>query len=292
MNVLIYLAAVLTTTISFALISILGRLVLRKGKNSIPFRSFVPLFLLVSAIITLSLSFAVTGRISLPGSFYPLVFVMGALYTAASYIVFYSLENEKGGLIGTVNSTQVLFIAFFSSLLFVHSDVIKSSIAVVLMLIGVFLVSANNLRTAKFSKFVFLALFGTLLWVAMWLLFYGTLPSGVPSMLAYGWLSLFAFVACIPAVFLTKQKLVDFSKVMRKSQYSKYILLVSVVNSIGTILYSYTYVLNAVLTPLIVETEVFFVLVLAYFLLKERFKIIQILGALIVVFAVFFFLLV
>jgi drug/metabolite transporter (DMT)-like permease len=79
---------------------------------------------------------------------------------------------------------------------------------------------------------------------------------------------------------------------MRKSQYSKYILLVSVVNSIGTILYSYTYVLNAVLTPLIVETEVFFVLVLAYFLLKERFKIIQILGALIVVSAVFFFLLV
>jgi drug/metabolite transporter (DMT)-like permease len=64
-----------------------------------------------------------------------------------------------------------------------------------------------------------------------------------------------------------------------------------VLSGLGSVLYSYSYVLNGVLTPIIVETEVFIILVMAYFLLKERFKAIQLAGALIVVFAVFVFLL-
>jgi drug/metabolite transporter (DMT)-like permease len=273
------------------LISIIGRGILRKSKKNISFKVFIPLYLIFAAIVAFALSYFLTGSIFVPLGYFPVILGLGVLYTVATYIMFYSLENELAALIGTINSTQALILAFFSAVLFLQFELVKATIAIIIMIVGIVMLSSNDIRKGKFSKYVFLALFANLLWVFMWLIFYGTIPSTVSPMTVYGWIAVFAFLASIPILASEKQKVSYFVSVFKQKRQRNYVLSAGVLSGLGSVLYSYSYVLNGVLTPIIVETEVFIILVMAYFLLKERFKAIQLAGALIVVFAVFVFLL-
>ncbi len=291
MNLSLYITSVLITTFSFALISIIGRGILRKSKKNISFKVFIPLYLIFAAIVAFALSYFLTGSIFVPLGYFPVILGLGVLYTVATYIMFYSLENELAALIGTINSTQALILAFFSAVLFLQFELVKATIAIIIMIVGIVMLSSNDIRKGKFSKYVFLALFANLLWVFMWLIFYGTIPSTVSPMTVYGWIAVFAVLASIPILVSEKQKASYFVSVFKQKRQRNYVLSAGILNGLGSVLYSYSYILNGVLTPIIVETEVFIILVMAYFLLKERFKAIQLAGALIVVFAVFVFLL-
>ncbi len=291
MNLSLYITSVLITTFSFALISIIGRGILRKSKKNISFKVFIPLYLIFAAIVAFALSYFLTGSIFVPLGYFPVILGLGVLYTVATYIMFYSLENELAALIGTINSTQALILAFFSAVLFLQFELVKATIAIIIMIVGIVMLSSNDIRKGKFSKYVFFALFANLLWVFMWLIFYGTIPSTVSPMTVYGWIAVFAFLASIPILVSEKQKVSYFVSVFKQKRQRDYVLSAGILNGLGSVLYSYSYILNGVLTPIIVETEVFIILVMAYFLLKERFKAIQLAGALIVVFAVFVFLL-
>jgi uncharacterized membrane protein YjdF len=94
------------------LISIIGRGILRKSKKNISFKVFIPLYLIFAAIVAFALSYFLTGSIFVPLGYFPVILGLGVLYTVATYIMFYSLENELAALIGTINSTRLLSLPF------------------------------------------------------------------------------------------------------------------------------------------------------------------------------------
>lgn len=282
MSDLFYLLAISFIIISFTLVVILPKALFSKSGLEISYRYFVPRYLAFSAL------FSLTGAIILSRSFYFPIFLLpfavleGLIYTIAAYLVFYALSKEKAMMIGIINSSQMLLISFFSALLFSRSLLFRSSVIILIMLIGVLLISMSGSgHRLKFSWFNLLALIGNLLWVFMWLIFDSTITNNSSlSYLYFGMLMAFsALFGILYSVLINKEvRSKSIIKEDKKKHMRDIIVILGIFNGFGTVLFSFAYVINPVLTPLLTELMIVGIVLLSFIWLKERLSSLQAFG--------------
>ncbi len=282
-----YLLIITLTTVSFTLIDILSKLLFNSKGKSISFKSFLPLYLSLSSVFAVSTTLFLTQNLYIQ---YPQILytvLMGLIYTVAAYIFFFSIEYEKVSLIGVVTGSQFIILSFISAILFVHSEVFIDSIISAIMLIGVVLMSITDLKNLKISIYVFLALIANLLWVLMWLIFYSSIASGLSPLIYYSWLTIFsALFSIIFSVFLgVKYK--SITGYFDSFRTITVMTLTGLFNGFGTVMFSLAYIINSVYSPLISELSLPSLILLSFIFLKERLKLTQIIGVMMVITSVF-----
>lgn len=77
------------------------------------YRSFVPVYLVGTVVVSFLVSHLLSPVLVLPET--PLLEAagLGLLYLCASYLLYYALEHERAGLISAIGGSQQLLIAFF-----------------------------------------------------------------------------------------------------------------------------------------------------------------------------------
>ncbi len=282
-----YWITIIVSTASFTLISIFSKAFLNKKSSVISYKSSVPLYLSFSAVFAVLVTLFITGNLGIPVSILGYSALMGLLYCIAAFIVLFSLENEKVALIGTITSTQFIILSFFSAVFFAQALIVKDSLPSAVMLAGVFLLAMNELRRAKFSKFVIFALLGNVAWVMMWLVFYATIPAGFSPFVYYAWLAVFAAVFAFPFSFAIKVKRSNLSYPFKSRRLLSYIVMASLFNGLGSVLFSFAYKLNTVYSPLFDQISIPALIVLSFVIFREKLRPSQIIGAALIVVAVF-----
>lgn len=293
MSTLFYSLAISFIIISFTFVVILPKFLFSKAGLEISYKYFVPKYLIFSALFSLIGAFIFTRVFYFPIALLPFAIIEGLMYTVAAYLVFYALSKEKAMIIGIINSSQMLLISFFSALLFSQALLFRSSIIILIMLIGVFLISIYSTGYKfKFSWLTLVALVGNLLWVLMWLIFDSTISKNSNLSFLY-FVILMTFSALFGIIFSRIIKVDGREETIHKDKMKKLmieiIVLLGLFNGIGTVLFSFVYVINPVLTPLLTELMIVGLALLSFIWLKERLSSLQALGIITICIALIIF---
>ncbi len=293
MSTLFYSLAISFIIISFTFVVILPKFLFSKAGLEISYKYFVPRYLIFSALFSLIGAFIFTRVFYFPIALLPFAIIEGLMYTVAAYLVFYALSKEKAMIIGIINSSQMLLISFFSALLFSQAVLFRSSIIILIMLIGVFLISINSTGYKfKFSRLTLVALVGNLLWVLMWLIFDSTITKNSNLSFLY-FVVLMTFSALFGIIFSRIIKVDGRDETIHKDNIKKLmieiIVLLGLFNGIGTVLFSSVYVTNPVLTPLLTELMIVGLALLSFIWLKERLSSLQAIGIITICIALIIF---
>ncbi len=293
MSTLFYSLAISFIIISFTFVVILPKFLFSKAGLEISYKYFVPRYLIFSALFSLIGAFIFTRVFYFPIALLPFAIIEGLMYTVAAYLVFYALSKEKAMIIGIINSSQMLLISFFSALLFSQAVLFRSSIIILIMLIGVFLISINSTGYKfKFSWLTLVALVGNLLWVLMWLIFDSTITKNSNLSFLY-FVVLMTFSALFGIIFSRIIKVDGREETIHKDNIKKLmieiIVLLGLFNGIGTVLFSFVYVINPVLTPLLTELMIVGLALLSFIWLKERLSSLQAIGIITICIALIIF---
>ncbi|MGC8630073.1 MAG: EamA family transporter [Thermoplasmata archaeon] len=294
MSNLFYLLAISFIIISFTFVVVLPKFLFSKEGLELSYKYLVPRYLIFSAIFSLIGAFILSRSLYLPIDLIPFAALEGLIYTVAAYLVFYALSKEKAMIIGIINSSQMLLISFFSALLFSQKLLFRSSIIILIMLVGVFLISIQNSgHRSKFSWLTLVALLGNLLWVLMWLIFDSTITKNSNLSFIYFGI-LMTFSALFGIIFSRIKKVEDRSEIFNKDKKDWFmveiIVLLGLFNGIGTVLFSFAYVISPVLTPLLTELMVVGIVLLSFIWLKERLSSLQTFGIITICIALILFL--
>ncbi|MEM0111205.1 MAG: DMT family transporter [Candidatus Parvarchaeota archaeon] len=273
---------------SFSLINIFSKAVFNGKSRFVSFKSFLPVYLSLSSVFVVITTLFLVHSVYIPLNLLAYAAVTGFLYFCAAYLVFFSLDNEKASLIGTINGSQFILLSFLSALFFVPSLIFRDAAASLIMLAGVLLLSLVSIKGLKISKFVLLALIGNISWVVMWLFFYKTLPSNVSAFAYYSWLSIFAALFSILLSLFIRVDIKSIKYYLRTGRIFSFISLASLMNGFGTAMYSLAFTMNSAYSPLISEISIPALIVISMIFLKERLKINQMIGAILMIFAVVF----
>lgn len=282
----VYWVVITLATASFALISIISKVALSRKGKLISYKSFLPTYLSFSALFAVITTLSITRSLYINYNVVLYAALTGFIYCLAAYFFFFSIEREKVAIIGTVNGSQFILLSFFSALLFLHSVIIVDSIASVVMLIGVILLSVNSVTGVKASKYVFLALAANILWVIMWLIFYSTMPVGVSPLTYYSWLSIFAAIFSILFSIPLRTKWRSIQRYFKSKDIITPVVFAGFFNGFGTVLFSLAYIFNSAYSPLISEISLPALVVISFIFLKERLRITQIIGVFTVILSI------
>ncbi len=249
-------------------------LISKKYIGGVGYKKFIPIFLGFSAIGTIIVPFIVYRSLSLNLAYLPLLAFLGAMYTLAMYMVLYSVEHYNISIINTIVGSQQVIIALFSSIFFFISDLNLVIIPFLIIIAGMAFLLFNADGKARFSKYVVFTLIAVLLWVFMWVLFY-TINTSLP-LLYYAILQTFAFLFCLPvALFQNKHKSIIYYISDKKF---KYIALAGILNGIATVVFSFAYKFNAILTPFVAQLGVPIVIIISFLFLGDRVKKLGLIG--------------
>lgn len=276
---LLSLLIVLTGFTAYPLIS-------KRYIGGVGYKKFVPSFLGLTAIGTIILPLIVYRLFPLNVSALPLLALLGLMYTAAAYLVFYSLERYNVGIISSVVGSQNVLIALFTSIFFLVSSLKGVIIPFLIIIAGIIIVGISKSGRSKFSIYIILTFAGVMLWVFIWVLFY-TINTNYP-LSDYAVLQSFAFLFSLPIAFILREKKVKEEKYGEKM---KFILLAGLMNGVATGVFSFAYKFNAVLTPFVSQLGIPLVLIFSFLLLKERMKRQELLGVILIVLGSFLYIL-
>ena len=265
-----YLVSLFVILIGFSVYPLISK----KYIGGVGYKKFIPIFLGFSAIGTIIVPFIVYRSLSLNLAYLPLLAFLGAMYTLAMYMVLYSVEHYNISIINTIVGSQQVIIALFSSIFFFISDLNLVIIPFLIIIAGIAFLLFNADGKARFSKYVVFTLIAVLLWVFMWVLFY-TINTSLP-LLYYAILQTFAFLFCLPvALFQNKHKSIIYYISDKKF---KYIALAGILNGIATVVFSFAYKFNAILTPFVAQLGVPIVIIISFLFLGDRVKKLGLIG--------------
>lgn len=265
-----YLVSLFVILIGFSVYPLISK----KYIGGVGYKKFIPIFLGFSAIGTIIVPFIVYRSLSLNLAYLPLLAFLGAMYTLAMYMVLYSVEHYNISIINTIVGSQQVIIALFSSIFFFISDLNLVIIPFLIIIAGMAFLLFNADGKARFSKYVVFTLIAVLLWVFMWVLFY-TINTSLP-LLYYAILQTFAFLFCLPvALFQNKHKSIIYYISDKKF---KYIALAGILNGIATVVFSFAYKFNAILTPFVAQLGVPIVIIISFLFLGDRVKKLGLIG--------------
>jgi Triose-phosphate Transporter family. len=265
-----YLVSLFVILIGFSVYPLISK----KYIGGVGYKKFIPIFLGFSAIGTIIVPFIVYRSLSLNLAYLPLLAFLGAMYTLAMYMVLYSVEHYNISIINTIVGSQQVIIALFSSIFFFISDLNLVIIPFLIIIAGMAFLLFNAEGKARFSKYVVFTLIAVLLWVFMWVLFY-TINTSLP-LLYYAILQTFAFLFCLPvALFQNKHKSIIYYISDKKF---KYIALAGILNGIATVVFSFAYKFNAILTPFVAQLGVPIVIIISFLFLGDRVKKLGLIG--------------
>lgn len=218
--------------------------------------------------------------------------LLGALNTLATYLLFHAVYRGKAGIVNTVISSQDILIALFSSLLFVPAVLYKTIGVSFVLLVGFVALTINFdsiSRSIRLSRYVIMAFISSLGWAVMWLVFY-TLPNANSYSLTY--VSLILLFSAIVALLFSMFRMGGPKKMIKKIKTvgaKSYLFLAGILNGVATGGVAYAYIANPVLTPILVSITTPVFVVLAFAVLKERFKRVELLGIGLIIAAVLLF---
>jgi len=265
-----YLISLFIILIGFSLYPLISK----KYIGTVGYRKFIPIFLGFSAIGAIVVPFIVYRNFSFDLAYLPLLAILGAMYTFAIYLLLYSVEHYNISIINTIAGSQQVLIALFSSIFFFISDLNSIILPFLIVMAGVIFLLFNTSGEARFSKYVVFTLMAVLLWVFMWVLFY-TINTSFP-LLYYAILQSFAFLFCLPVALLqNKHKSIIYYLSDKKF---KYIALAGMLNGVATVVFSFAYKFNAVLTPFVAQLGIPIVIVTSFLLFGERTKKLGLMG--------------
>ncbi len=260
---------------------------LNKKNLTISYRSFIPFYLAFSAAAAVIVALFLVHSISISPDGLAYAALMGFIYTVAAYLVFYSLENEQVMIITTITSSQFIILSFLSAVIFIRALVLKDTMLTVLMLAGVILLSIDRKRKLKLSKFALLTFLGTVAWVIMWLIFYATIETGTSPFVYYTWLAIFAAIFSVVFSVVLGVKIADLKSPIKSRKLTSYMLSAGVASGVGTLMFSFAYSMNSVLSPLFTQISIPSVAILAFLLFRDRIKVTEIIGAAAIIVSVF-----
>ncbi|MCL4376749.1 EamA family transporter [Candidatus Parvarchaeota archaeon] len=265
-----YLVSLFVILIGFSVYPLISK----KYIGGVGYRKFIPIFLGFSAIGTVIVPFIVYRTFSFDLVYLPLLALLGAMYTFAMYLMLYSVEHYNISIINTIVGSQEVLIALFSSIFFFISDLNSVIPSFLIIMAGIIFLLFNASGKARFSKYVVFTLIAVLLWVFMWVLFY-TINTSLP-LLYYAILQTFAFIFCLPiAFFQNKHKSIIYYMSDKKF---KYIVLAGLLNGVATVVFSFAYKFNAILTPFVGQLGIPIVIIASFLLLGERVKKLGLIG--------------
>ena len=276
-----YLASLFIILIGFSVYPLISK----KYIGEVGYRKFIPPFLGFSAIGTIIVPLIIYRNLSFDLAYLPLLALLGAMYTIAMYLMLYSVENYNISIINTIVGSQQVLIALFSSIFFFISDLktVIPSFLIVMAGIGSLLFNANG--ETRFSKYVVFTLIAVLLWVFMWVIFY-TINTNLP-LLYYAILQTFAFLFCLPVAFLhNRHKSIVYYISDKKF---KYIVLAGILNGVATVVFSFAYKFNAILTPFVGQLGIPIVIIASFLLLGERVKKLGLTGITLIIIGAFLY---
>ena len=283
-----YYLAIIITLVAYTVYGIIGK----KYIGGAGYQNFVPIFVFFVFIGSLVMLFASYHRISFESGELQYFVLLGVLYTAASYLVFYSLERERLGVVSTILASQGPLIALFSSFLFKPLSFPRAALASYIIIVGVIILTvsfghAGNKYKKGINRIVALAITGNLIWVIMWVIFYKIPGSGTPISY-FTWVSLFAVLSSAAMFVLMKagRKHVK----VRIKQNIAWIAPISAAGFIiglGTSTFAFSYIINPVFTPIIVELSGPLVLIASVIILKEKFSTKELVGLLLILAGIF-----
>lgn len=285
MEAIYYPILLIFVIVSFALITVIPRKMFLLKKLNLSYDYLIPRYLSFSALFAIIGAIMISKNILIPYNLLLPAVIEGTLYTSAAYIVFYTLSKEQASIIGFINSSQMIFISFFSSLLFEQQILTKISAVIAVALIGIFLMSMNLSKDRnKISKFVWLALLGNLLWVLMWIIFDSTLSNNYQ--LSYSYFEFLMLFSAITGIILSialkpKFKHKNKGKPNNKLKITTTALL-GLFNGLGTLIFSFLYAIQPALTPLFTTATVIVIVTLSFFWIKEKLSIVKIIGGIII----------
>ena len=263
-------------------------LISKRYIGEIGYRKFIPIFLGFSAIGTIIVPFIVYRTFPLDLAYLPLLALLGAMYTLAIYLILYSLEHYNISIINTIVGSQQVLIALFSSIFFFVSDLNSVLLSFLIVMAGIIFLLFNASGKTRFSKYVIFTLIAVLLWVFMWLLFY-TINTSVP-LLYYAILQSFSFLFCLPVAFLQNRHKSIIYYISDKKL--KYIVLAGILNGVATVVFSFAYKFNAVLTPFVAQLGIPIVVIASFLLLRERVKKLELTGIILITIGSFLYILI
>ena len=263
-------------------------LISKKYIRGVGYRKFIPIFLGFSAIGAIIVSFIIYRSPSFDLVYLPLLALLGAMYTFATYLMLYSVEHYNISIINTIVGSQEVLIALFSSVFFFISDLNLVIPSFLIIMVGIIFLLFNVNGKARFSKYVAFTLIALLLWVFMWLLFY-TINTSFP-LFYYAILQSFAFLFCLPVAFFhNKHKSISYYISDKKF---KYIALAGMFNGVATVVFSFAYKFNAVLTPFVAQLGIPIVVIASFLLLRERVKKLELTGIILITIGSFLYILI
>lgn len=265
-----YLVSLFVILIGFSVYPLISK----KYIGGVGYRKFIPIFLGFSAIGTVIVPFIVYRTFSFDLVYLPLLALLGAMYTFGMYLMLYSVEHYNISIINTIVGSQEVLIALFSSIFFFISDLNSVIPSFLIITAGIVFLLFNSSGKARFSKYVVFTLIAVLLWVFMWVLFY-TINTSLP-LLYYAILQTFAFIFCLPiAFFQNRHKSIIYYMSDKKF---KYIALAGLLNGVATVVFSFAYKFNAILTPFVGQLGIPIVIIASFLLLGERVKKLGLIG--------------
>lgn len=279
---LIYLFSLLIILIGFTAYPLISK----KYIGGFGYKKFLPIFLLFSAVGAFTVPFLVYHSFKLNLSYLPILALLGLMYTVAAYLIFYSIERYNVGIINSIVGSQDVLIAVFSALFFIISEFKAVLISFIIIITGIAVLGVSNKGKSKLSVYVILSLLGVFLWVFMWVVFY-TINTSFP-LTYFAVLQGFSFLFSVPITFILRGKSAT-HKI--KNSSIQFILIAGLLNGFVTGVFSFAYKFNAILTPFIAQLGVPLVLILSFFLLKERIKKSEIFGVLLIILGTFLYIL-
>lgn len=282
-----YWIAITLTVISFTSINLFSKAFLNRKNSILSYKSFLPFYLAFSSAMVIVVSLIITHNLYIGDSEIAYAALMGFIYAVAAYMVFYSLENEQVVVITAINASQFIILSFASVILFVHSFLLKDFLPMALMLVGIVLLTVNKTRKRNISIFAFLAFLGTVVWVIMWLIFYSTIQTGTSPFVYYAWLTIFAAAFSIVFSLVLKVKQKNLRGTIKSKRLFGYVLSAGLFNGLGSVMFSFAYSTNTVISPLLTQVSIPSIAVLAFLFLKERVRLAEALGAAAIIVSVF-----
>ncbi len=253
-------------------------LISKKYIGGIGYKKFIPVFLGFTALGTLIIPFIVYRSFTFNLGYVPLLALLGAMYTVAIYLVLYSIENYHVSIINTLVGAQQVLIALFSSVFFFIFELKSILFPFLIIMAGTAFLLLNAEGRARFSKYVIFALIAVLIWVFMWVIFY-TINTSFP-LIYYAVLQSFSFAFCLPVAFLQNRH--KSIKYYVSGEKFHYIAFAGVLNGVATVVFSFAYKYNALLTPFIAQLAIPIVIVVSFLFFRERPKKFSLIGIILI----------
>lgn len=221
-----------------------------------------------------------------------LVCVIAVLNTIGMFLVLYAITFGKAGTIVPLSGgAQFIMIAVISAVLFTGVISYKVIIYPPILFLGVVLLTLKqdaHKQKLRFSKYIFLAIAGTISWIGMWLVFY-QLPQSESAMFYYFLVTIVSLLIGILIVYI-KSRPVRIKKYELRELRGP--LLAGGFNGAGTAAFAYAYTANPVTSSIIVIAEIPIVVILSFLFLRERFNKLEFSGIVLILTALLLFVLI